>query len=425
MSAKKINAAVADKTIVAPDGGNRTEFALPSGTAYRIMYNNCKCDPDLLYNGELLTRKVCQCVGESGLQAVRHTHFDFDGGGVTAAVVLAESHLVLHSWPEFGNTVLADISVCNYERDNRPRVAGLMNRLEELLRPEFVVSEPQDMLPRHSEHSRTGCGNFTEITGIYAAFRSKYQDIKMVDTMAYGRALILDGYMQTTEAGEHWYHESLVHAPLLAHPAPQKVLICGGGDGGAAEEALKHPTVTECDMVELDEDVVNVSRNYLFSVNRGAFDDPRLKLTIEDAFDFLKRNDKIYDAVILDLTDPIGECEKLFSAEFFGMVAEKMTDEAKLAVHSSFPVIWPDVSRMIVRNLRKVFGRVMPFMQYVPCYNDYMMFSLASGKDFELPDAETLRRRIEERKLEDLEIITPDTYRAMFALAPAVRKIVE
>ncbi len=425
MSVKKINAAVAEKTIVAPDGGSRDEFILPSGVAYRIMYNNCKCDTRMLYNGELLTRKACECIEKSGLQPVKDTYFDFDGGGVTAAVVLAESHLVLHSWPEFYNSVLADVSVCNYERDNRPRVFKLLNYLQEILQPEFTVSEPQDMLPRHSEPSRAGSGNFAEINKIYTALQSKYQEIKMVDTPAYGRALILDGYVQTTEAGEAWYHEPLAHSALLAHPSPEKVLLCGGGDGGAAKEVLKHPTVTECVMVELDEDVVNVSRDYLHSVHRGVFDNPRLSLKIEDALDFVKNDEETYDAVILDLTDPIGDCEKLFSTEFFRMVARIMTDEARLTVHSSFPVIWPDVSRMIVHKLREVFGPVKPFMHYVPCYNDYMMFSLASKKDFELPDAETLSHRIEERNLKDLEIITPETYRAMFTLAPALRKVVD
>lgn len=412
-----------EKGIIFPGLDKPADKPLPSGFEMRAMFFGCKCDPKLLLNGELLSRLAGDCIKRADLQLVNGCHYDFDGGGTTVALVLAESHLALHTWPEFNQMILADVSVCNFRRDNRARVNSLIKNLEEIFKPECTFLEPQDMLPRLNEVRQPGSGIYTEVKKIYRAFRSKYQEIKVVETEAFGRALILDDLMQTTEKDEYWYHESLVHIPLLTHAEPKNVLICGGGDGGAAEEVLKHPSVKKCTLVELDEEVVNVSKEYLGCVNNGVFDNPKLEVVCEDAFSFIARNQTKYDVIVLDLTDPVGECEKLFTADFYKMVSGRMTPDGKLVVHLSFPISWPKISRMIVKSLESNFSDIRPYAQFIPAYCDLMAFAMCSKNKHDRLSAEEIAKRIDERKIKDLHIVTPETYQSMFVLPPALKSI--
>jgi spermidine synthase len=88
------------------------------------------------------------------------------------------------------------------------------------------------------------------------------QEIEVIQTRPFGRALVLDGALQTTEADEFCYHEMLVHPALCAHPAPRRVLVVGGGDGGALRHVLMHP-VELAVHVEIDEMVVQTCRTWL------------------------------------------------------------------------------------------------------------------------------------------------------------------
>ena len=90
----------------------------------------------------------------------------------------------------------------------------------------------------------------------------KYQDLAVLDTVEYGRMLVLDGIIMTTEKDEFFYHEMITHVPLHAHPRPEQVLVVGGGDGGTVREVLKHPTVSRVVLAEIDEGVVNAARKY-------------------------------------------------------------------------------------------------------------------------------------------------------------------
>src|SRR3546814_1462961 len=122
---------------------------------------------------------------------------------------------------------------------------------------------------------------------------------------------MLDGVVQTTERDEFIYHEMLAHLPILAHGAARKVLIVGGGDGGLLEEVLKHRSVEQVTQVEIDAGVIAFYKQHLPSVCKGAYEDPRLELVIDDGVDFVANCRARSDAAIGDLTDPLGHGETL------------------------------------------------------------------------------------------------------------------
>ena len=144
----------------------------------------------------------------------------------------------------------------------------------------------------------------------------------MHDTVPFGRLFRLDGHFMTSEKDEFFYHENLVHPAALTHPKPVRALIVGGGDGGSAEELLKHPSIESVTLAEIDASVVAISRTHLRSVHGGAFDDPRLTLRIGDGFAYVRSAADRYDLIVLDLTDPGGPSEALYTTDFYRACAD-------------------------------------------------------------------------------------------------------
>jgi len=149
---------------------------------------------------------------------------------------------------------------------------------------------------------------------------SKFQKIVIAKNKWWGNMLWLDDVVNVTEKDEFIYHEMIVNVPMMTHPNPQRVLIVGGGDGGAAREVLKHPNLTKVVMIDIDEDVVNECRKHMPGLNNGAFEDPRLELIIGDGIDYVKKaENESFDIIIVDSTDPIPDSvgEVLFTEDFY------------------------------------------------------------------------------------------------------------
>ena len=127
------------------------------------------------------------------------------------------------------------------------------------------------------------------VKSIVFSKRTKFQDLCIYDTEQLGRILALDDVIQTTEIDEYIYHESLVHVPLFSHPNPETVLIVGGGDGGSLREALRHGSVRQATLVDIDGDVVQASKDYLPQWNTG-FHDPRANVVIGDGLSFVEES---------------------------------------------------------------------------------------------------------------------------------------
>jgi len=144
-----------------------------------------------------------------------------------------------------------------------------------------------------------GCTLNVKISDFLCRTRSKFQDIWVVETQGLGRMLVIDGVTMLTEFDEFAYHEMISHVPLLVHPKPSRVLVIGGGDGGVVREVLKHPEVESVHLCEIDEEVVNVCREYLPS-QAGSLDDPRVKIFYEDGAKFAANHPGSYEVIIVD-----------------------------------------------------------------------------------------------------------------------------
>jgi spermidine synthase len=249
-------------------------------------------------------------------------------------------------------------------------------------------------------------GNTTlliRIKALHVVKRSKYQTIVIVDTEDYGRALILDDYIQSSYQDEHYYHESLVHPAMVTHPAPRDVLILGGGEGATLREVLKHKTVQRAVMVDIDGEVVELSRQYLPEMHQGSFDDPRARVVIEDGFVYvenaLKAGEK-YDVVIMDLTDPYSSdiAKQLYAPEFFQKIRQILRDDGVVVTQAGNSFFFPDVYDMVLNGVKSVFPIVAEYEVWIPSFGYAVNYILGSLRyDPAALTAEEVDKRLKER----------------------------
>jgi len=256
-------------------------------------------------------------------------------------------------------------------------------------------------------------------------FRSAFQTVEVHDSVPFGKLFRLDGHFMTSEGDEFFYHENLVHLAALSHPGPERALIVGGGDGGSAEELFKHPSIRAVTLAEIDASVVDIARKYLGNVHRGALDDPRLELVIGDGFGFVRTTTVRYDLIVLDLTDPGGPSELLYTPDFYRACATRLSPQGALTLHIASPIAHPDRIRETLANLRSAFAVVTPYLTSVPLYGGMWMMACASATlDPKSVSAEEIDRRIASRGIANLQYSNGEMHRAALALPNFVRELV-
>uniref|UniRef100_A0ACD5ZJR2 Uncharacterized protein n=1 Tax=Avena sativa TaxID=4498 RepID=A0ACD5ZJR2_AVESA len=238
---------------------------------------------------------------------------------------------------------------------------------------------------------------------------SKYQEIALIDTKHFGKALIIDGKMQSTEVDEFIYHESLIHPPLLFHPDPKRVFIMGGGEGSAAREVLRHKTVERVVMCDIDEEVVEFYRTYL-TVNRDAFQSEKLDLVINDARAELEKSGEKYDVIVGDLADPVegGPCYQLYTKSFYDHVLKPKLADQGIFVTQAGPagvLTHKEVFSSIYNTLKHVFKHVKAYTAHVPSFADTWGWVMASDHPFTLT-AQQIDDRIVDRIDGDLAYLS-------------------
>ena len=287
------------------------------------------------------------------------------------------------------------------------------------------VSTPGDLAPGVlTEYMTDDWGVFVRSAGTLARFRSAYQDVEVHDSVPFGKLFRLDGHFMTSERDEFFYHENMVHVAALAHPSPERALIVGGGDGGSAEELLKHPSMRAVTIAEIDKTVIDISREHLRTVHRGALDDPRVTIRIGDGFRFVVDTREAFDLIVLDLTDPGGPSTALYTPEFYAACAARLGPQGAMTMHVGSPVAHPDRVRQTLAELGSTFAAVTPFLTAVPLYGGtWMMACCSASLDPRTLQAIDVDRRIAQRGIADLQFVNGDTYRAVLALPNFVRPL--
>ena len=255
--------------------------------------------------------------------------------------------------------------------------------------------------------------------------RTEYQHVEVLESDLYGRSLVLDGKTQSTERDEHIYHQSLVHPAMLLHPNPVTVFIGGGGEGGTLREALTHKTVERAVMIDLDEEVVELCRQYLPRHHQGGFDDPRVQLLHRDARAHLAETDETFDVMIMDLVDPMegGPAYLLYTRQYYE-IAKARLNPGGILVTQSGPaglLSHQECFTTINRTLSSTFAHCVPCQIHVPAFQTLWGFNIASDSQLPTLGAEEVDRLLAERTGRDLAFYDGETHQSMFNLPKFLR----
>jgi spermidine synthase len=206
-----------------------------------------------------------------------------------------------------------------------------------------------------------------EVKEILHAEKSKYQDVLIFESTTYGNVLVLDGVIQATERDEFAYQEMIAHIPLMSHPNPKKVLVIGGGDGGVLREIVKHESVEEVVLCEIDEAVPRLAKQFLPGMSVG-FQHPKVKVHIGDGFPYLKENTATYDVIITDSSDPVGPAASLYQADFYNLMKGALREGGIISTQGECQWLHLNIIKDVLDFSKDLFPAVSYAYTTIPTY---------------------------------------------------------
>lgn len=278
------------------------------------------------------------------------------------------------------------------------------------------------MMKQFTETLYDAYGQQFSVDRVYYELQTEHQYLLIFHNAKFGRVMALDGIVQTTERDEFVYHEMLTHVPIFAHGNTRRVLIIGGGDGGMLREVMRHKNIEHATMVEIDGEIITLSREQLPNHHQGAFDDPRADIVIQDGIDFVRECTDTFDVIITDSTDPIGPGEVLFKENYYAACRRLLTPGGILVTQNGVPFMQLDELTTTAKNLSKVFQDWTFYTAAIPTYvGGVMAFAWASD--------DPLKRQVPLKVLQEryhasgltTRYYNPEIHLAAFALPQYVR----
>ncbi|MCW8858097.1 MAG: polyamine aminopropyltransferase [Deltaproteobacteria bacterium] len=234
----------------------------------------------------------------------------------------------------------------------------------------------------YTEKHSDNVGITMKVTKTLFSGVSEFQQLEIVDTLEYGRMMLLDGLVMVTERDEFIYHDMITHPALFTHPQAKKVLVIGGGDGGSIREIVRHPEVELAILCEIDGLVIDKSLEFLPTM-ASAIDGhhPRVKLHVDDGLAYIREHQDAFDVILVDSTDPIGPAVGLFEEDFYRLVFSALKEDGIMVAQSESPFYHADIQKSMYQNLRTVFPIVEMYQAFIPTYpSGFWSFAFASKK---------------------------------------------
>jgi len=279
------------------------------------------------------------------------------------------------------------------------------------------------------ERLHKGYAQSMEVTKVLADEKSKFQHIRIFDTVANGRVMTLDDIVQITSRDESAYADMLTHLPMLEHGKVERVMIVGGGDLSIADEALKHKNVKEVVLVDIDGDVIRLCKKLFGDINAKAFKDKRMTVEVADAFEYLgrKTSKNRFDLIIADRPDPVGPGKALFGETFYDRVKGALRKGGYATFQTGVPFYQPWEITEALQELARFFPKSGLYLTVVPTYiGGFMALSWASKGGEALGTPAGIKRAAKAYKKAKLktDYYNPDVHAAAFALPNWIAKLV-
>jgi spermidine synthase len=267
-----------------------------------------------------------------------------------------------------------------------------------------------------TEYQTPALGFSCKATETLRVEQTPYQHLSVVDTQQFGKMMLLDGMVQTTEEDEHIYHEMITMVAVNSHTDPGNVLVIGGGDGGTLREIVRHPQVNKGTLVEIDDRVIQASRDF-FPELSISFDSVKTEVIIDDGIKFIKDRKNEFDIVIVDSTEPVGPAKDLFSAQFYQSVSAALKEDGMIVVQSESPFFNQEVIKMAFGGIKKTFPITKLYLASIPTYPSGLWSFTIGSKIY---DPEEIRYSGDL----NLKYYTPEVHKAAFKLPAFVQKLI-
>ncbi|HLY07014.1 MAG TPA: adenosylmethionine decarboxylase [Rhizomicrobium sp.] len=424
-----------------------------TGVGWQYVLDLHGCTTRHLDDVDWVRETMLQAAAHAGASVVGEQFHRFVPQGISGVVVIGESHLAIHIWPERAYAAVDLFTCCSRLRVEaaagwlaetfgaaQAKIVSIERGLERIepsepqLRensdppPVLPVAEngPRDDIYIGWDEPRGGHWFINERTIV--SRQTQYQRAEIMDFARFGRVLVLDGNLQSTERDEYIYHEALVQPAMCLHHLPRRVLILGGGEGATAREIFKHETVDDVVMVDIDGDLVSLAGEHLESWHRGSLVDPRLRLVARDGYDFIRSSNDVFDVIIVDLLDSFegGLSEPLYSEAFFADLKRHLAKDGILTMQAMEcdAEKWEDHARLR-GYLKGEFHKVHSYAAFVPSFCATWGFIFASDfMDPRMPSTCLIDSVIEQRGLSArLRFYDGRTHEGLFALPKDMRSL--
>ncbi|MFP5519147.1 MAG: polyamine aminopropyltransferase [Bdellovibrionia bacterium] len=416
-----------------------------------ILVEFTGCNAEALNDVVLIEKAMVEAAQIAGATVINSTFHHFSPWGVSGVVVIQESHLAIHTWPEFRYAAV-DLFTCGESVDPWVSFEHLKKAFEanysaiEMNRGSLSVIKKSDFVPKSIRTEPTfDLANpkfersvwFTDkdenqalslrYTGdVYFDEQSPFQRVRILESQKYGKFLAINNMVMCTERDEYHYHEMITHPIMQAHGKAKNVLVIGGGDGGTIRELFRYDDVDSVTMVEIDEAVIRASKEHLPTI-ASAFNHPKLKLIVGDGIQFVKdAAPGTYDVIIVDGSDPVGPAEGLFTTEFYNNCKNALKEGGILVTQGESPMFHERTFVELNKCLKEIFGKsqVHTLLFHATTYPTGM-WSLQMGVKGNYHPVKDLNKDKAHKFSQDkgLRYYNAELHSAAFALPTFVRKM--
>ena len=268
-----------------------------------------------------------------------------------------------------------------------------------------------------------------QVRKIITSQKTKFQRVDIVDLFKYGRTLFLDEKLQVSEKDEFLYHEAISHPALTTHVNPQQVLIIGGADGGTAHQVLKHKSIKELFLVDIDGQLIKICQKFLPEIHRNIFKNKKLRVFASDGRKFLSETKEKFDVIISDLPAPLVKPPSylLFTKQFYKIVCDKLAKDGLFSLQAdNFNHLDNETFTAIHKTLREIFPIVKAARIFIPSYDDTWGFIIASKKyDPQKILPSEIAKRMKNRKVNGLKFYDSEIHRSLFVLPKDLQRLIQ
>lgn len=347
-----------------------------------ILVEFMNCEPHIMNDVAAIERDMVGAAQKAGATVINSTFHHFSPYGVSGVVVIQESHLAIHTWPEYGYAAV-DLFTCgemdawisfdflkecfgaksysaiemkrgsvNLLTRNNFDISTMRQKAAEWRNPEFYTRNVW-FTDKDADQALS-----LRFTGeVFFDVQSPFQRVRILESYKYGKMLALDDMVMTTEQDEFHYHEMIAHPAMFTLENAKNILVIGGGDGGTVREILRHEGVEKVTMVEIDKAVIDSCKEFLPKI-AASFNDPKLELIVDDGIAFLKNaTASTYDLIIVDGSDPVGPAEGLFSVEFYTNCYNALKETGMLVAQGESPKFNEKAFTELNKTLQQIFGK--------------------------------------------------------------------